>query len=199
MKYAYSLCGALFLAALFLAAPTRNSTAHAGADPIVVMDTSLGQIVIMLDQKNAPETVKNFLRYVDEGFYRGTVFHRVVNNRDMAIVQGGGYMYPLQRKKTFAPIKNEASATLKNKRGAIAMARTTDIDSATSQFFFNVRDNAPFDHTNNTPQGYGYAVFGRVIRGMDVVDKISQVETGRSGMMHDVPQKPIFIRKAYRK
>lgn len=199
MKYAYSLCAALLVALAVLTAPALTPTAEAGPAPVVVMETSMGQITIMLDQKNTPETVKNFLKYVDEGFYRGTVFHRVVDDRDMAIVQGGGYMYPLERKKTYAPIKNEAATSMKNKRGTIAMARTMAVDSATSQFFFNVRDNAAFDHVPGDQQRYGYAVFGRVIRGMDVVEKINKVATGRSGMMQDVPRKPVFIKKAYRK
>ncbi|WP_147819799.1 peptidylprolyl isomerase [Salidesulfovibrio onnuriiensis] len=199
MKYVYSFCASLLVAVACLAAPLLDAPARAGADPVVVLETSMGQIVVMLDQKNAPESVKNFLKYVDTGFYRGTVFHRVIDNRDMGIVQGGGYMYPLERKRTFAPIKNEADNGLKNKRGTIAMARTNDIDSATSQFFFNVRDNTPFDHTGNDGQTFGYAVFGKVIRGLDVVDKICHVPTERSGMMQDVPSKPIFIKKAYRK
>lgn len=199
MRYCKGLCAALLMAGMLLAAPVFGGLALAGPAPIVVMETNMGQIVIMLDEKNAPITVKNFLQYVEEGFYRGTLFHRVIDNRDMAIVQGGGFEFPMQRKRTNMPIKNEAGMAGKNRRGTIAMARSTAVDSATSQFFFNVRDNIPFDHAGNDPQKYGYAVFGKVIRGMDVVDEISKVETGRSGMFHDVPKKPVFIKKAYRK
>jgi peptidyl-prolyl cis-trans isomerase A (cyclophilin A) len=138
---------------------------------VVVMKTSAGDIKIELDRKKAPVTVKNFLRYVDEKFYDGTVFHRVI---DGFMIQGGGFTKDLSEKETHAPIANEGKNGLKNERGTIAMARTNDLDSATAQFFINVVDNGGLDYPNNG----GYAVFGRVISGLNVVDKIKSVKTG---------------------
>jgi len=159
-------------------------------NPVVVMKTSMGDIEIELYADKAPVTVKNFLGYVDRGFYNGTIFHRVINN---FMIQGGGMLPGLMEKKTSAPIKNEADNGLSNLRGTIAMARTQDVNSATSQFFINVVDNRYLDFRNRTPQGYGYCVFGKVIKGMDVVDKIKTVPTGRRGYFDDVPVTDVLI------
>ncbi len=160
------------------------------ANPIVVMQTSEGSIRIELWPDKAPLTVKNFLRYVDEGFYANTVFHRVIEN---FMIQGGGMTADLKPKQTHEPIKNEAAANLKNDRGTIAMARTNVVDSATAQFFINVKDNDSLNHRDDTSAGFGYAVFGKVIEGMDVVDKIKKVPTTNSGQYQNVPAKPVVI------
>lgn len=160
--------------------------------PVVQLITSMGSITIELDRAKAPVTVENFLGYVRDGFYDGTIFHRVI--RDF-MIQGGGFTADMSQKATKAPIKNEATNGLSNVRGTIAMARTNVVDSATSQFFINVVDNsASLDHQG--PQRYGYAVFGRVIDGMDVVDAIRAVATGSVGMHNDVPTTPVVIQKA---
>lgn len=157
-------------------------------NPVVVMKTSMGNIEIELFQDKAPATVANFLMYADQGFYNGTIFHRVINN---FMIQCGGFTPGMVQKKTSSPIKNEAS--LLNKRGTLAMARTMDVHSATSQFFINVVDNAFLDYKSSTAEGYGYCVFGRVISGMDVVDKIKGVQTGNFSFFQDVPKKDIVI------
>ena len=136
----------------------------------VKMVTSMGTILLELDDKKAPETVKNFLAYADEGYYSGTIFHRVIKD---FMIQGGGFSTDLKRKKTKSAVVNEADNGLKNLRGTIAMARTNIIDSATSQFFINHKDNPFLDHKDKSMRGYGYAVFGKVVEGMDVVDKIA--------------------------
>ncbi len=159
-------------------------------NPVVVMETSEGAVKIELWADKAPISVKNFLRYVDEGFYAGTVFHRVISN---FMIQGGGMTPDMKPKKTRDPIKNEASPELKNTRGTIAMARTNIVNSATSQFFINVVDNDFLDHKNKTPAGFGYAAFGQVIDGMDVVDKIKDVKTTSVGPHQDVPVTPVVI------
>lgn len=156
----------------------------------VLMKTSLGDIKIELFDDRAPITVKNFLAYVQDRFYDGTIFHRVIPN---FMIQGGGFDKNLDPKPTKPPIKNEATNGLKNVTGTIAMARTSVVDSATSQFFINVKDNAFLDHRDASPQGYGYAVFGKVVEGMDVVLKIAQVPTQRVGMHEAVPKEPVVI------
>jgi len=162
--------------------------------PHVKFQTRLGDVVLKLDAEKAPATVSNFLTYVKEGHYDGTLFHRVIP-RFMA--QGGGFTADFVQKPTHAPIKNEADNGLKNKRGTIAMARTNDPQSATAQFFINLVDNAFLDYKSPTAQGFGYAVFGEVTEGMEVVDKMADVPTGRGGPMpSDVPQTPILIEKA---
>ncbi len=161
-------------------------------NPVVQLQTSLGDIRIELRADKAPVTVANFLAYVRDNFYEGTVFHRVISN---FMIQGGGMTDDLQPKKTRAAIKNEAGNGLQNKRGSVAMARTQVVDSATAQFFINVTDNDFLDHRNTTPAGFGYAVFGQVVGGMEVVDAIRQVPTGRSGMHDDVPRQAIVIEK----
>jgi len=164
-------------------------------NPMVVMETSLGTIKIELLEDKAPVTVKNFLEYVDDGYYDGTVFHRVIGN---FMIQGGGFTPDMNQKETKAPIKNEADNGLENKRGTLAMARTNVVDSATSQFFINVVDNEFLNHQDKSAQGYGYAVFGRVVEGMDVVDKIKNVSTTTKGYYQDVPKDPVVIKSVKR-
>jgi len=162
-------------------------------NPVVRLETSMGDITLELDTQNAPITTANFIEYVNSGFYDGTIFHRVI---DGFMIQGGGMTADMKEKKTRGPIRNEANNGLKNSRGTIAMARTQVVDSATGQFFINVKDNAFLDHKNETPSGYGYAVFGKVIDGMDTVDAIRQVATGNKGMHQDVPKEAVVINKA---
>jgi peptidylprolyl isomerase/peptidyl-prolyl cis-trans isomerase A (cyclophilin A)/peptidyl-prolyl cis-trans isomerase B (cyclophilin B) len=163
------------------------------AAPVVDFDTNMGHIEVTLDQTRAPKTVANFLAYVKSGHYNGTVFHRVIEG---FMIQGGGFDAQLKQRPTHAPIVNEAANGLKNTVGTIAMARTSDPDSATSQFFINVADNDPLNFRDKSPEGIGYAVFGRVTRGMDVVMRISHMKTVDVGMMSDVPEKPVIILKA---
>ena len=166
------------------------------AEPVkVLMQTSLGDITLELYPDKAPKTVENFLRYVDEGFYNGTIFHRVIND---FMVQGGGFTTDLSQKRAHAAIRNEADNGLKNDKWTIAMARTNDPHSATAQFFINAKDNAFLNFRSKTVEGYGYCVFGKVIKGMDVVDAIEAVATGNKGYHQDVPLKPVVILKAYR-
>lgn len=164
-------------------------------NPKIAMETSLGTITVALWAEKAPKTVANFLRYVDEGFYDGTIFHRVI---DGFMIQGGGMTPDMESKTTHEPIVNEASSELKNDRGTIAMARTQVVNSATSQFFINVADNTFLNHTAKTPQGFGYAAFGEVIDGMDVVDRIKAVKTTTVGPHRDVPETPVVIERVVR-
>ena len=159
----------------------------------VRLDTSAGPIVLELDDESAPASVANFLQYVREGHYDNTVFHRVI---DGFMIQGGGLGPGMKQKPTRSPIANEAGNGLKNRKYTVAMARTGDPHSATSQFFINIADNDFLDHKGPSPQGWGYAVFGKVIEGADVVDRIKAVPTGRSGMHADVPVEDVLIRKA---
>ena len=169
-------------------------TAPKGGRPVVQFETSMGVIKVELYPDKAPITVKNFMAYVRDGHYDGTVFHRVI--RDF-MIQGGGFTKDMKEKGTkYPPIKNEADNGLKNDRGAVSMARTSVVDSATAQFFINTVNNDFLNHRSKTPQGYGYAVFGKVIEGMDVVDKVRAVPTGSSGMHQDVPKQPVVILKA---
>jgi len=158
--------------------------------PIVLMKTSMGDIKLELYPQKAPKTVANFLSYVEDGFYDGTIFHRVIGN---FMIQGGGFTPDMKQKETKPSIPNEAGNGLKNLRGTIAMARISDVNSATSQFFINVVDNPNLDHKDETPRGFGYAVFGKVIEGMDVVDKIKEVKTTTKGYYGDVPVEPVII------
>ena len=158
----------------------------------VTMETSMGTISLELDEEKAPETVKNFIQYAKDGHYDGTVFHRVI---DGFMIQGGGFTKDMNQKKTREPIRNEAMNGLKNARGTIAMARTMVVDSATSQFFINLVDNDFLNFQNPTPQGFGYAVFGKVTDGMDVVDAIGKVRTGNVGYFQNVPAETVVIRK----
>jgi cyclophilin family peptidyl-prolyl cis-trans isomerase len=183
-----------FAALLGLCALSLSDAAAAGPDdhPVVVLDTSLGAITVELDRTKAPITVDNFLKYVDDGFYNNLIFHRVMPD---FMVQGGGMDDQLREKTTRDPIKNESGNGLSNTRGTIAMARTPNPNSATAQFFINLFDkNRQLDTL-----GGGYAVFGKVISGMDVVDAIAKVPTGSKGGMDDVPLKPVYIKSAKRK
>lgn len=191
---------ALVLAIIPLAASAQDAASPApeGAQPLektmtkVVMTTNHGAITIELDAEKAPITVENFLRYVDEGFFKGTIFHRVIPG---FMIQGGGMTEDMTPKRGHPPIKNEADNGLKNLRGTLAMARTADINSATSQFFINLKDNAFLDHGG---RDFGYAVFGKVVEGMDVVDAIAGVKTGNKSMHQDVPVEPVLITDAVR-
>lgn len=158
----------------------------------VRLSTTAGDIVLQLDKDKAPKTVENFLQYVKDGQYEGTIFHRVIEN---FMIQGGGMKPDMSEKPTRAPIPLESRNGLSNVRGSLAMARTMVPDSATAQFFINVRDNLALDQPNSR-DGHGYAVFGKVVEGMDVVDRIRVVPTGRKGMHQDVPQMPVVIKKA---
>ena len=156
----------------------------------VLMTTTVGPLTLELDADNAPKTVDNFLSYVADGFYDDTIFHRVIHN---FMIQGGGFTADMQQKPTQAPIENEANNGLENQRGTIAMARTQDPHSATAQFFINVQDNDFLNHTGENMQGWGYAVFGKVTEGDDVLDKIKAVQTGSQAGHQDVPVEPIII------
>ena len=168
------------------------SVAMADANfPQVLVKTNMGNIVLELDKQKAPASVANFLNYVNEGFYNGTVFHRVI---DGFMIQGGGFTQDLAKKNPRAPIKNEANNGLKNLKGTIAMARTNDPHSATAQFFINVVNNGFLDYRSATPRGWGYAVFGKVVQGMDVIDKIRKVPTGPGGPFpSDVPKSTVIM------
>ncbi len=162
---------------------------------VVLMRTSMGPIKIQLYPDKVPGTVANFLTYVDEAFYDGTIFHRVIND---FMIQGGGFTPDMQERTAHPPIPNEARDDLKNLRGTVAMARTPAIHSASSQFFINVKDNAVLDHADETPRGFGYCVFGKVVEGMDVVDRIRSVATARIGGYDDVPSEPVIIESVRR-
>jgi len=159
-------------------------------NPRIAFDTRLGRIEIELYPEKAPETVANILAYVDDGHYVGTIFHRVIPG---FVVQGGGLTPDMEQKETRPPVKNEADNGLKNERGMLSMARTPDPHSATSQFFINLKDNAFLDYTASTPQGFGYAVFGKVVAGMDVVDKMATLPTGNRFGHGDVPVDDILV------
>ncbi len=159
----------------------------------VALDTNHGRIVLQLDTEHAPATCENFAAYVRSGHYDGTIFHRVIDN---FMIQGGGFDAEMKQKSTRAPIKNEANNGLKNVKGSIAMARTQDPHSASAQFFINIKDNDFLNHTSPTVQGWGYAVFGQVVEGMEVIDAIRSLKTGRHGMHQDVPVEAVLIEHA---
>lgn len=189
----FAVC-TLALAQVACAAEPAKAPAKGGKNPVVVMKTSLGSIKIELNQEKAPISVANFLKYVDAKHYDGTVFHRVIAN---FMIQGGGFDKALAEKKTNPPIENESKNGLKNVRGSIAMARTSVPNSATSQFYINVKDNPNLDYPSF--DGVGYAVFGTVVEGMDVVDKIRNVKTGPKGPFgSDVPQETVLIESVRR-
>jgi cyclophilin family peptidyl-prolyl cis-trans isomerase len=169
---------------------TRRSNTMSQTNPTVTIETNHGAIVIELDAVNAPISTTNFLDYVKDGFFTDTIFHRVIPS---FMIQGGGFTADMNQKAVKGQIKNEADNGLANVRGTLAMARTQVVDSATAQFFVNLIDNTFLNHTSKTPQGYGYAVFGKVTEGMDVVDAISGVATGNSGMHQDVPKEAVVI------
>ena len=178
---------AAFLTGIFV-------TSIVNAQALYVITTSKGVIEIKLDEEHAPDSAKNFAKYVDDKFYDGTIFHRVIEG---FMIQGGGFTKDMKEKETRPPINNEAKNKIKNKRGTLAMARTNDINSATSQFFINVVDNAFLDHENE--KKYGYAVFAEVTKGMDVVDKIKAVKTGVTNGMGDVPVEAVMIESIRKK
>ena len=160
---------------------------------MIKMETSMGDIVIELDFEKAPKSAENFQQYVEDGFYDGLIFHRVISN---FMVQGGGMDEDMKEKTTRDPIENEANNGVKNDCYTLAMARTQDPHSASSQFFINIKDNDFLNFSSETSQGWGYAVFGRVVEGIEVVDEIKAVDTGRNGFHDDVPVEPVFIKKA---
>ena len=172
--------------------PAEAAPAVPAANPKALIKTNMGDITIELYADKAPKSVENFLQYAKDGFYNGTIFHRVIDN---FMIQGGGFTADMQQKGTRAPIKNEASNGLKNEAFTLAMARTNDPNSATSQFFINVKDNPNLD-ASNSRDGNGYAVFGKVVAGLDVVDKIRAVRTTNKGPYGDVPETPVIINKA---
>ncbi len=187
MRHIFTIC--LLAAALLLpqAAEAKKES------PVVELHTSKGLIVVELNAEKAPKTTANFIKYVQKGFYDGTIFHRVIPN---FMIQGGGMTPDMKEKATDKPIDNEADNGLPNDKYTIAMARTNDPHSASSQFFINSKDNAFLNHKSKSPNGWGYCVFGKVIEGADVVDAIEKVKTGRSGWHDDVPTEPIIIEKA---
>jgi cyclophilin family peptidyl-prolyl cis-trans isomerase len=165
------------------------------ARPVVLIETSEGKVKVELWPDRTPETVANFLRYVDEGFYNGTIFHRVIKG---FMIQGGGFTARMEEKKARGPIPNEATVNLRNLRGTVAMARMDHPHSAACEFFINLVDNPSLDHTDETQQGFGYAVFGRVVEGMEVVGKIAKVPTTTYGPLSDVPIQPVVIKRVSR-
>ena len=185
-----SAIAALALGSISATSPSADAdeTEH----PQVTFETSHGSFVLELDRGAAPETVENFLAYVRDGFYEDTIFHRVIAG---FMIQGGGFTPEFEQLQTRAPIRNEADRAGVNDRGSIAMARTSDPHSATAQFFINVVDNDFLNHRNQTTQGWGYTAFGRVVEGMDTVDRIAAVQTGSRGMFQDVPQDTVVIQK----
>jgi cyclophilin family peptidyl-prolyl cis-trans isomerase len=194
-RAATSVALVLSLASLGGAIPAAAQAAE-GGKPVVTLTTTLGVIEVEVDTEKAPLSAKNFLEYVDAGHFDGTIFHRVIPG---FMIQGGGFTSDFTQKPTRASIKNEAANGLKNGRGTLAMARTNVVDSATAQFFINLKDNDFLNHSSPDPRGFGYAVFGRVTQGMDVVDKIAAVPTGSHGPHGDVPKTPVVIESAKRK
>lgn len=187
----YFMIRSLFIALIL----SFGTAAIAQDNPVVVMETNKGTIRIELWPDEAPISVENFLRYTDSELYDGLIFHRVISG---FMIQGGGFNSDMVQLSAYEPIKNEAKSSVPNNRGTLSMARTNVVDSATSQFFINLADNDFLNHTSDTPSGFGYAVFGQVIGGMEVVDEIAKVATGRSGPYNDVPTEPIIILSARR-
>jgi len=178
---------------LIIIAAALGCTSALAENPRVELKTNQGPIIVELFPDKAPKTVANFLQYVKDGFYNGTVFHRVI---DGFMIQGGGFDREMREKTARPPIENEAGNGLKNAVGTLAMARTPNPHSASAQFFINVKDNDFLNHREPTPQGYGYAVFGKVALGMDVVNKIAKVATGNAGPHQNVPREPVIIESA---
>jgi cyclophilin family peptidyl-prolyl cis-trans isomerase len=187
------LLPALLTVAMILAAAIPASSEEKGKEsyPHVYIKTNAGGFTIELYPDKAPVTVANFLNYVEKGYYSGTIFHRVIKG---FMIQGGGFTTDMSQKETAPPIKNEASNGLKNEKYTLAMARTNIVDSATSQFFVNVKDNSNLDHRDKTQAGYGYCVFAKVIEGTNVIDKIEMAQTTTKGSYADVPVKPVIIK-----
>jgi len=193
MKYVNLLC--LMALSLLFFVPANTAAEEEGSDPMVEVQTNLGSFTLELYPDKAPISVKNFMQYVNKKFYDGTIFHRVMPT---FMIQGGGFTPDMMKKATGAPIKNEANNGLSNLKGTIAMARTSDINSATCQFFINVKDNTGLDYRGDAPAEYGYAVFGKVVEGMDTVEKIKGVKTTTKGAYGDVPVKPVIIKSIRR-
>ena len=191
-KFFNSRAAAFLSAVILVLASIGVATANSGDKVMVEMHTSKGLITLELDAEKAPVTVANFIEYVNSGHFDGTIFHRVIPG---FVIQGGGLESGMKEKPTQAPIENEADNGLKNVTGSICMARTNDPHSATSQFFINLKDNQFLDHTEKSPQGWGYAVFGQVTDGMDVVEAIAAVQTGNAGFHQDVPVEDIVVEK----
>lgn len=165
------------------------------SNPVILMETTSGDILLELFEDKAPKTVANFLRYVDEGFYRNTIFHRVIKD---FMIQGGGLTMRMEEKAAHEPVENEAANGLSNLRGTLAMARTSEPHSASAQFFINTVDNADLDHSAPTPEGFGYCVFGQVIEGMNIVDKIQKIKTRAQGDHGNVPTDSVLITEVSR-
>jgi len=180
----------VIVGACCLALTLQSPDALAQDHPIVIIETSLGTMTAVLDRTKAPLSVENFLQYVEDGHFNGTVFHRVI---ETFMIQGGGFTADLQQKPVRAPITNEATNGLTNDRGTLAMARTNVVDSATSQFFINTRNNAALNNSGTAPADYGYAVFGKLSGGMEVLDAIAGVATGSQGPHQNVPNTPVEI------
>ena len=191
-KFINSRAATFLSAVCLLLASIGVATANSGDKVMVEMHTSKGLITLELDAEKAPVTVANFIEYVKSGHFDGTIFHRVIPG---FVIQGGGMESGMKEKPTQPPIENEADNGLKNVTGSICMARTNDPHSATSQFFINLKDNQFLDHTGKNPQGWGYAVFGQVTDGMDVVEAIAAVQTGNAGFHQDVPVEDIVVEK----
>lgn len=186
------LCVLTFIAtAFFVAFSVSGAMEKKAVNPVVVIETTMGNITVELFQDRAPKTAANFLEYVKTGFYSDTVFHRVIKG---FMIQGGGLTSAMEQKPTRSPVENEASNGEKNVRGAVAMARTSEIHSATAQFFINTVNNPFLDHRSTSPDGFGYCVFGKVSAGMEVVDRIENTPTGSKGMHRDVPIQPVIIK-----
>ena len=185
----------IIVLSLFAMAPGNAAAEEGAVKPMVEVRTNLGDFILELYPDKAPKSVENFLNYVDKKFYDGTIFHRVIPN---FMVQGGGFTPDMMKKATGAPIVNEAANGLTNLKGTIAMARTSEINSATCQFFINVKDNTGLDHRGETPDKFGYAVFGKVIEGMDTIEKIRNVKTTTKGAYANVPAKSVIIKSMRR-
>ena len=186
----------LAVVATVYAIPTGAEEMKNSKDPVVVISTSMGDMEVELYKNEAPITVQNFMWYVKNGFYDGLIFHRVIDN---FMIQGGGFTPAMKKKEGNDPIENEATNGLSNEKYTIAMARTNAVHSATAQFFINNKDNGFLDHKNTTQQGFGYCVFGKVIEGQEVVDKISKVKTATNNGMQDVPVETVVIKKVWMK
>ena len=186
----------IFVGLILVGCNMTGNVIRENENDVVVIETNMGNIEVELNSEKAPATVENFLKYVDDGFYDNTIFHRVIED---FMIQGGGFTTQGQQKDTREPIKNEATNGLKNDRGTIAMARTQVVDSATAQFFINHADNDFLNHRDTSVQGYGYAVFGKVISGMDVVDEIAGVPTYSRMGMADWPVEEVVIQRIYRR
>jgi cyclophilin family peptidyl-prolyl cis-trans isomerase len=195
MKRFASALALFAIVAMVFATPGAAEKMKNKNNPVVVIETSMGDMKVELYEKEAPLSVQNFLWYVDNEFYDGLIFHRVINN---FMIQGGGFTPDLQKKAGNAPIENEATNGLSNEKYTIAMARTGEINSATNQFYINNQDNPGLDHRDNTARGFGYCVFGKVIEGQEVVDEISIVQVGNKNGMQNVPRNPVIIEKVYR-